>query len=65
MTVCNVPICSREFVTGYLQQKLKKILRGVDKLIELLDPGRWPNLDIPTRQMLWSLTLTCLQYMGD
>jgi len=65
MTVCNVPIGSEEFVRGYLQQKLKKIQKGFKKVIELLDPGRWPNPDIPTRQMLWSLTLTCLQFMGD
>ena len=65
MTVCNVPIGTEEFVLGYLEQKLKKILKGYDKLIELLDPGRWPNPDIPTRQMLWVLTVACLQFMGD
>ena len=52
MTVCNVSIGSEEFVRGYLQQKLKKIQKGFKKIIELLDPGRWPNPDIPTRQML-------------
>ena len=65
MTVCNVPVGSNEFVLGYLEQRLQKILKGFNKLAELLDPGRWPNPDIPTRQMLWVLTVTCLQFMGD
>ena len=65
MAVCNVPIGSNAFVRGYLQQKLEKILKGFDKLIELLDPARWPNPDVPTRQMLWCLTVTCLQFLGD
>ena len=65
MTVCNVPIGSRAFVEGYLDQRLEKILKGYAKLGELLDPGRWPNPDIPTRQMLWLLTVSCLQFMGD
>ena len=46
-------------------QRMQKILKGYTKLGDLLDPGRWPNPDIPTRQMLWILTVTCLQFMGD
>ena len=65
MTVCNVPTGSQEFVEGYLGQRLEKIQKGYTKLGDLLDPGRWPNPDIPTRQMLWILTVTCLQFMGD
>ena len=44
---------------------MQKILKGYTKLGELLDPGRWSNSDIPTRQMLWIPTVTCLQFMGD
>ena len=65
MTVCNVPAGSREFIKGYLEQRMKKKTKGYAKLGELLDPGRWPNPDIPARQMLWILTVTCLQFMGD
>jgi hypothetical protein len=65
MTMCNVPTGSQEFVEGYLEQRMQKILKGYTKLGDFLDPGRWPNPDIPTRQMLWILTVTCLQFMGD
>ena len=65
MTVCNVPIGSKDFFEGHLDQRMVATQRGCDKIRNLLDPGRWPNPDIPTRQMLWTLTVTCLQFMGD
>jgi len=65
ITVCNVPVGSPEFVAGYLDQRLVKITTGFAKASALLDPGRWPNPDIPTRQMLWILTVVCFQFMGD
>ena len=30
-----------------------------------MDLGRWPNPDIPSRQMLWILLVACLQFMED
>jgi hypothetical protein len=41
------------------------IRRGLDVIVCLLDPGQWPHLDIPAQQMLWVLTLACLQFTGD
>ena len=40
-------------------------MKGFDKIEKLMDPGRWPHPEIPTRQMLWVLIVTCLQFMGD
>ena len=65
MTVCNVPVGSKGFVEGYLDQRQAKIQRGFTTISNLLDPGRWPNPDIPTRQMLRTLTVTCIQFMGN
>ena len=57
ITTCNVPVGSRDFVEGYLNQQLERIEKGNRKIKSLLDPGRWPHPEIPTRQMLWILTL--------
>ena len=65
ITVCNVPVGSRKFVEGYLEQKKTKIVKGFDKAVSLLDPCRWPHPEIPTRQMIWVLLLVCFQNMGD
>ena len=65
MPVCNVPAGSQEFVEEYLEQRMQKILKGYTTLGDLLGPGRWPNPDIPTRQILWILAVTYLQFMGD
>ena len=32
---------------------------------ELIGPGRWPRPELPSRQMLWILTVVCFQFMGD
>ena len=40
MPVCNVLVGSRDFVKGYLEQKMDKILKGYESMGELLDPGR-------------------------
>ena len=65
ISVCNVPVGSESYIKGYLQQKGVRIRRGFDKVSSLLDSARWPSPDIPTRQMLWILSLACLQFMGD
>ena len=65
ITCCNVPIGSQTFVETYLSEKLGKVTRGFDRVQSLLDPGRWPHPEIPSRQMLWILTLVCFQFMGD
>ena len=65
MSVCNVPVGTAGFVGGYLEQRCKSITRGFAKVNRLLDPGRWPHLEIPARQIIWVLTLVCFQSMGD
>ena len=60
MTVCNVPVGSQDFVEGYLDQRMKTILKGYAKISKLLDPRRWPNPDITTCKMMWMLTTTCI-----
>ena len=65
ITTCNIRIGSEQFVKGYLCQKGVKITRGSNDIMELLDPGRWPHPEIPSRQMLWILTAICFQFMGD
>lgn len=52
VSVCNVPIGTLQFLTGYLWQRLSTIWKGFDKATSLLDPGRWLHLEIPSRQML-------------
>ena len=65
ITVGNLPVGSPGFVPAYLSEHSQKIRRGYDRISHLLDPGRWPHPDIPTRQMLWVLMVFCLQFMGD
>ena len=65
LTVCNVPAGSQQYVVKYLRQRLDKITSGFIKADNLLYPGRWPHPEIPSRQMLWILTLVCFQSMGD
>ncbi len=65
MAVCNVPVGSKAFVKAYLAQKGTHILQGFYVIQHLLDPERWPHPDIPAQQMLWILTIPCLQFTGD
>jgi hypothetical protein len=65
LVVCNVPDGSRAFVTTYFAWKGTHVRRGFNVIEHLLDPGRLPHLDIPAGQMLWILTLACLQFTGD
>jgi hypothetical protein len=65
LAVRNVPVGSKAFLKAYLVQKGTHIQRGFNVIERLLDPGRWPHPDIPARQMLWILTLACLQFTGD
>ncbi len=53
------------FVKAYLAWKGTHIRRGFNVIKRLLDPGPWPHLDIPAQQMLWILTLACLQFTAD
>jgi hypothetical protein len=65
LTVCNVPIGTESFVRGYLKHKGKRVRKNFELARQLLDPLRWPHPDIPTRQMLWLLTVACFQFQGD
>ena len=65
ITVFNVPIGEEGFVKGYLEQKKNKITWGFDIMMTLLYPGTWPHPEIPSRQMVWILTVICFQFMGD
>ena len=40
-------------------------MTGFDRIKQLLDPGRWPRTEIPSRQILWILTVACFQFIGD
>ena len=48
ITTCNVPIGAEEFVKGYLEQQIIRIISGSDTITELLDLGRWPHSEIPS-----------------
>jgi hypothetical protein len=60
ITTCNIPIGSETFMKTYLNQKMNSILKGFTP-----GQGQWPHPNIPTRQMLWILTLVCMQFMGN
>jgi hypothetical protein len=47
LAVCNVPVGSEAFVKAHLAWKGTHIRRGFNVIECLLDPGRWPHLDIP------------------
>ena len=65
ITTCNFPVGSQQFIKGYLSKRMTKITSGFESVRELLNPGRWPHPETPSRQMLWILTVVCLQFMGD
>jgi hypothetical protein len=65
ITTCNIPIGSESFVKTYLNKKMNSILKGTTSISNLLNPGRWPHPNIPMQQMLWILTLICMQFMGN
>jgi hypothetical protein len=65
ITTCNIPIGSVTFVKTYPNQKMNGILKGFASISNLLSPERWPHPDLSTWQMLWILTLFCIQFMGD
>jgi hypothetical protein len=65
ITTCNISIGSETFVKIYLNQKINGLLKGFTSISDLLDPGQWPHPNIPTQQMLWIVTLICMQFMGD
>ncbi len=44
---------------------MNSILKGTTSISNLLNPGRWPHPNIPMQQMLWILTLICMQFMGN
>ena len=50
---------------SYLRGKKSKISAGFNIITNTLDLGQYPHPEIPIRQMLWILTLACLQFQGD
>ena len=65
ISVCNVPVGSKEYVIEYLSQRGSRVRRGYEKVAAQLDPGKWSHPEIPVRQMLWVLVLACFQFQGD
>ena len=65
LSVCNVPVGSEAYVKAYLEQKGRKVRKGLAGVTELLDPARWPHPEVPSQHMLWILLLACLQFTGD
>ncbi len=63
--LCTVLVGSKAFIKAYLARKGTHIWRGFNVIKRLLNPGWWPHPDIPAQQMLWILTLACLQFTGD
>ena len=63
--VCNVPFGIESYIKGYLSGRQRRILKGFDKAKRLLDPATTSHPDIPTRQMLFLLTLACFQHQPD
>ena len=65
ISVCTVPVGFEVYVREYLSQKADKIEFQYKDISEMLDPVKWCHPEIPTRQMLWLLTIVCLQNLGD
>ena len=63
--VCNIPFGIESYIKGYLSRRQRRILKGFDKAKRLLDPATTSHPDIPTRQMLFLLTLACFQHQPD
>ena len=63
--VCNVPVGSEAYVKEYLSQMADKIEFQYRDISEMLDPVKWCHPEIPTKQMLWLLTVVCLQNLAD
>ena len=60
ISVRNVPVGSEIYVKRYLEKKAGKIKCQFDEISTMLDPSKWSHPEVPTRQMLWLLTVVCL-----
>jgi len=58
----GVPIGTKEYIAHWLDLKSKKIISNLRKISDILDPNAIAPAEIPTRQWLWLLILTCLQF---
>ncbi|EJK78115.1 hypothetical protein THAOC_00002 [Thalassiosira oceanica] len=65
ITVCNIPVGSAGFVETYLTRKQDSIIGDNDMIKALLDPRRWAQPEIPTRQLAFLMLRNCLQFRGD
>ncbi|EJK64395.1 hypothetical protein THAOC_14871, partial [Thalassiosira oceanica] len=65
ITVCNIPVGSAGFVDAYLTRKQASIIGDNDMIKALLDPRRWAQPEIPTRQLAFLMLRNCLQFRGD
>ena len=65
ITVCNIPVGSEGFVATYLGRKQTSIISDNDLIKALLDPRRWTQPEIPTRQLAFLMLRNCLQFRGD
>ena len=61
----GVPIGTKEYIAHWLELKSKKIIPNLRKISDTLDPNAIIPVEIPTRQCLWLLILTCLQFKGN
>jgi len=61
----GVPIGTKEYIAHWLELKSKKIISNLRKISDILDPNAIVPAEIPTRQCLWLLILTCLQFKGN
>ena len=62
ITVCNIPVGSEGFVATYLGRKQTSIISDNDLIKALLDPRRWTQPEIPTRQLAFLMLRNCLQF---
>ena len=61
----GVPNGSEVFVTEWLKTKGEHIKSNMLEIGKLLDPTRIMSRDISSRQCLWLLILSCLQFKGN
>jgi len=61
----GVPIGTKEYIAHWLEEKNKKIISNIREISDILDPNAIVPVEIPTRQCLWLLILTCLQFKGN
>ena len=65
ISVCNVLVGCENYVKKYMPQKAANIDSQYKEISEMLDPAKWCHPEIPTRWMVWLLTVVCLHNLGD